>query len=156
MNPAPSKNRIVPYAAVNAAIFNKKNEILITRRSKHIREPGKWCLPGGHFDGGEDWVGALRREVAEETGLTVRAEQLVGIYSNPELTVTEEPIKEGHFGQFLVILFKVTEFEGEVRLTDEVDAWDWFPSSKLPEPMIKSHPIRVEDAYRFKKQVFVR
>ncbi|MEZ4752232.1 MAG: hypothetical protein R3B54_16840 [Bdellovibrionota bacterium] len=34
---------IVPYAAVNAAIFNQDRKILITRRDPEIREGGKWC-----------------------------------------------------------------------------------------------------------------
>ncbi|NBY21145.1 NUDIX domain-containing protein [bacterium] len=43
---------IIPIPAVNTAIFNENNEILLTRRSSTVREPGKWCLPGGHLEVG--------------------------------------------------------------------------------------------------------
>ncbi|MCB0403282.1 MAG: NUDIX hydrolase [Bdellovibrionales bacterium] len=148
---------IVPYAAVNAAIFNQDRKILLTRRDPAIREGGKWCLPGGHLDGGEDWVSAIRREILEETGLVIKKQELAGIYSDPSLTVTESPLRHtGHYAQFLVALFIVTEWQGEVRQTKEVDAWDWFDAQTLPAPMIKSHPIRVHDSFQFNGTVFVR
>lgn len=148
--------RIVPYPAVNVAIVSPDGKILLTRRSAVIREPGKWCLPGGHLDGGESWVDAVRRETREEVGLEIVSERLVGLYSDPALTVTEQPLEKGHHGQFVVALFLVTEFRGEVRPSHEVDAWEWFSPERLPSPMIKSHPIRVEDAFRFEGEVFVR
>lgn len=148
---------IVPYAAVNASIFNSDGKILITRRDARIREGGKWCLPGGHLDGGEDWVSAVRREILEETGLIVREERLIGIYSDPELTVTDVPLADrGHHAQFLVVLFMITKWEGTVKRTNEVATWDWFGPESLPSPIIKSHPIRIQDAFAFNGQVFVR
>ena len=51
MQPAPAE--IVPIASVNGVIFNPQREVLLTRRSAIVREPGKWCLPGGHLEIGE-------------------------------------------------------------------------------------------------------
>jgi len=147
---------IVPVPAVNAAIFNSRGEILLTRRSQSIREPGKWCLPGGHLDPGEFWQVAIEREVNEEVGLTVEGVKLLGIYSDPELTVTAEPVKQGHRAQFIVALFLVTKYSGEVTPNEEVDAFDWFPPGKLPNPILKSHPIRVQDAFAFQGEAFIR
>jgi ADP-ribose pyrophosphatase YjhB (NUDIX family) len=146
---------ILPVPAVNAAILSRDRKILLTRRSPSVREPGKWCLPGGHLEFGECWVPAMRREVAEETGLVVRSETLIGIYSDPQLTVAQ-PAGGAPRRQFVVTLFLVTDFEGDVKPNDEVDLWDWFPAGKLPSPILKSHPIRVEDAFNFQQKVFVR
>lgn len=147
---------IRPVPAVNAAIFDAGGRILLTRRSPFVREPGKWCLPGGHLDGGEDWTGALRREVLEETGLRVRAEQLYGIYSDPELTISADPSAEGWFGQYVVACFLAVEYEGTVTPNREVDQWGWFAPDALPSPMLKSHPVRIGDAVHFRGKVFVR
>ncbi len=147
---------IKPIPAVNGVIFNSKREVLLTRRSPLIREPGKWCLPGGHLDGGEDWQSAIRRELKEEIGIDVRAEKLVGIYSDPKLTVTLEVLANGFHGQFVVASFLVTRYEGEITPNHEVDLWDWFPVDQLPEPILKSHPIRIQDAYRFTGETFIR
>lgn len=148
--------QIKPIAAVNAVIFNDKKEVLLTKRSAHIREPGKWCLPGGHVDGGESWTRAVRREVLEEVGLKVLDETLLGIYSDPKLTITESKLSDGTYGHFLVITFLVEDFEGAPRNTDEVCEWGWFPKGVLPSPIIKSHPIRITDAYQFNGFAFVR
>ena len=129
---------------------------MLTRRSTSVREPGKWCLPGGHFDGGEDWIAALRREVREEVGLQVLEEELYGIYSNPEVTVSAEPAADGWYGQFVVACFLVRKLDGTICPNHEVDLWDWFAPDALPSPMLKSHPIRVRDAFAFRRQVFVR
>ena len=153
---SPPKAPIVPLPAVNAAIFNEHGEVLLTRRSQSVREPGKWCLPGGHVELAEKWITALRREVQEETGLVVVQEKLTGIYSDPLLTVTNEVLSEGYYGQFVVAVFKVVAFKGDVVPNDEVDEWDWFDVDNMPDPILKSHPIRAQDALRFKGEVFVR
>jgi ADP-ribose pyrophosphatase YjhB (NUDIX family) len=121
-----------------------------------VREPGKWCLPGGHLDGGESWIAAVRREVREETGLQVLSEELAGIYSDPDLTLSAEPSPEGWHGQFVVASFIVRRYEGEVEPNDEVDQWGWFSPQDLPAPMLKSHPVRIQDALRFNGRAFVR
>jgi len=148
--------KIVPYAGVNSILIDEKGRILLTRRAKHINLPGRWCLPGGTIEGGEDWIGAMRRETAEEIGLRVLEEELIGIYSDPGLTTSEEPLRSGHYGQFLVALFRVLRYEGGIRPNEEVDAWDWFAPDALPEPMVRSTPIRIQDAVAFKGKVFVR
>lgn len=54
--------------------------IVLIRR----RDNGKWGLPGGIVDWGEDIFTAARRELLEETGLELmRLGRLVGIYSAP-------------------------------------------------------------------------
>ncbi|MBM4317125.1 MAG: NUDIX hydrolase [Deltaproteobacteria bacterium] len=149
--------QIIPIPAVNTAIFNENNEILLTRRSAQVREPGKWCLPGGHLEVGEFWLDGAVRETQEEIGITVKQAILCGLYSDPTLTVTQDPIQpEGYRGQFVVALFKVLSFEGDIHPNHEVDDWDWFDPNNLPEPILKSHPIRCLDAFHFNGTVFVR
>jgi ADP-ribose pyrophosphatase YjhB (NUDIX family) len=73
---APKANSIV--AAVTVAVQNDRGELLIERTDN-----GLWVLPGGAQDIGESVVQAARREVQEETGLTVEVTGLSGIYSDP-------------------------------------------------------------------------
>jgi len=55
-----------------AAVIGPDGKVLVlTRANGDTRGPGKYDLPGGHVDPGETPEGAVRREVAEETGLSV-------------------------------------------------------------------------------------
>jgi 8-oxo-dGTP diphosphatase len=44
---------------------------------------GRWALPGGHVDVGEEIDHAARRELLEETGIDVADLDLVGVYAAP-------------------------------------------------------------------------
>ncbi|MCC9645300.1 NUDIX domain-containing protein [Rhodopirellula sp. JC740] len=65
-----------PVAAVGGLIVNQDQELLLVRRA---RDPGKgqWGLPGGFVDRGESIEDALRREVTEETQLTIASLRLL-------------------------------------------------------------------------------
>ncbi len=147
---------IKPVPAVNAVIFNPMGQILLTKRSARVREAGKWCLPGGHLEGGEDWIAALQREVLEETGLVVVDQKLLGIYSDPSVTISAEKNAGGYFEQFVVVCFIVLDYTGTVNPNDEVDEWGWFSFDQIPAPILRSHPVRIGDARNFRGEVFVR
>lgn len=54
--------------------------IVLVRR----QDTGKWGLPGGIVDWGEDIATTAQRELAEETGLELlKIRRLVGVYSSP-------------------------------------------------------------------------
>lgn len=71
-----------PSVTVDCVVFDDRDRLLLIRR----RNPpfaGLCALPGGFVDPGETTEAAARRELAEETGLEVRALRLVGVYSKP-------------------------------------------------------------------------
>ncbi|GAB4180226.1 MAG: NUDIX hydrolase [Coleofasciculaceae cyanobacterium] len=56
-------------------------QIVLIRR----RDNGKWGLPGGMVNWGQDLLTTVKRELEEETGLELLAiRRLVGIYSAPD------------------------------------------------------------------------
>jgi len=105
---------------------------------------------------GEKWWNAVCREVKEETGLTVLAGELLGIYSDPELTITPIPYYGDWHGQFLAATFIIHRFSGDVIPNEEVDLWGWYRPGNLPQPMLRSHPVRIQDAFRYQGVPFVR
>lgn len=59
--------------AVGALIRDGEGRIFVHRRGPDRRFlPNCWDLVGGHLERGEDLLAALRREVREETGWTLR------------------------------------------------------------------------------------
>ncbi len=66
-----------PLVGVGGVIL-KGQQVLLVRRA---REPlrGQWSLPGGLVETGEPLASAVRREIAEETGLRVRVQRVVEV-----------------------------------------------------------------------------
>lgn len=75
-----SKNPVI--RCIGALIFDPRGRLLLVKRAN---EPGRglWSLPGGRVAEGESDHSAVRREVFEETGLTVTVGDLVGRVERP-------------------------------------------------------------------------
>lgn len=58
-------------------------QVLLIERD-HDPYAGEWVLPGGLVERGETARTACEREIAEEVGVDVRAEQFVGLYDEPD------------------------------------------------------------------------
>ena len=58
---------------VVAAVVDVRGQVLLLRRPPDDARAGEWEFPGGKVDPGEDLMTALRREVLEETGLTINS-----------------------------------------------------------------------------------
>lgn len=72
-----------PSLTVDIFIYDENNNfILIKRRNEPFKD--YWALPGGFVDYGETVEDAAKREALEETSITVKLEQLVGVYSKPD------------------------------------------------------------------------
>jgi 8-oxo-dGTP diphosphatase len=96
-------------------VRDKNGRCLLLRRSMSSSgNPGKWDLPGGKVDKGEEFEQGLLREVAEETGLRVSLERVLGA-AEYESTTTKVAY---------LILAGLVE-SGEVRLSSEHDEYIW-------------------------------
>jgi 8-oxo-dGTP diphosphatase len=67
---------------VGAVVHDGQGRLLLIRRAT---EPGRgrWSIPGGRVQPGETDADAVRRELAEETGLLVRVGRLLGTVRRP-------------------------------------------------------------------------
>jgi ADP-ribose pyrophosphatase YjhB (NUDIX family) len=69
---------------VGAIINDDDGRLLLVQRG-HAPAQGLWSIPGGRVEPGETDEQAVRREIAEETGLVVRVGELAGVVRRPGL-----------------------------------------------------------------------
>lgn len=67
---------------VGAVVVDSDGRLLLVLRANDPGR-GKWSVPGGRVEPGEDDETAVRREADEETGLTVTVDRLVGVVERP-------------------------------------------------------------------------
>lgn len=110
-----------PQLAASASIF-RDGRLLLIRRA---REPGRgrWSLPGGRVEFGESLEQAIRREVAEETGLAIDIVGFAGI--------RQVLPRDVHGGHYVVLSFAARWRGGEVVLNDEHDDARWVDPGDL-------------------------
>lgn len=66
-------------------IRNNKNQVLLSRRSRDVRQANLWEFPGGKLELGETARQTLSRELSEELALTVKsAKPFIKIHHNYE------------------------------------------------------------------------
>ena len=124
---------------VFALIFNHKKQILLG----HRRDIDWWNLPGGGMESGETVDEALCREVLEETGIEVKVERLVGVYSKPQK-------------QEVVLTFLCQVIGGTLRSTEETRESRYFAPNSLPENTLPKHRQRIEDALLNQQSAIIR
>jgi len=100
----------------------QEGKILLVRRTMNPGK-GKWSIPAGFVDRGEDPAATAVRETAEETNLQVEIIGLVDVYFNPP--------EQG--GASIFILYRAHVVGGQLRAGDDADAAGYFGSHELPE-----------------------
>ncbi|WP_027632208.1 NUDIX hydrolase [Clostridium hydrogeniformans] len=120
-------------------IINNENKILLQKRkSPYIL----WGLPGGLMELSESTEDTARREVLEETGLTLGKLKLIDVFSGPEYFI-KLPSKD----EFYVVTaaYYTNSFNGKIVIDKKeslefkfIDPYD------LPEEMVKSHRKIIE------------
>lgn len=108
-----------PKVAVGVAVF-RDDRLLLVRR---VMEPGRgrWTVPGGYLDIGEDPRAAAAREVAEETSVVVEVGDVLDVFANPV-----------HEGSTVFVLYRGDWVSGEPLAGDDADDAAFFGRDELP------------------------
>ena len=110
--------------ATGSLVTNKNNQVLLVKTERR-----GWEMPGGQVEEGEDIISALKREVLEETGVTIQIKKLSSIYSS-----VSEPAK--------IIVDFISEYEsGEVKADNEIQDAKWFSKEDVLKN-ITSEPMK--------------
>jgi 8-oxo-dGTP pyrophosphatase MutT (NUDIX family) len=124
-------------------IADDKGRILLQQR----RHPeGAWGLPGGLMELGESTEDAARREVLEETGLTMGKLNLINVYSGEKYFIVA-----ANGDQFYVVTtaYSTSDVKGELVVDQEESIqFKYFEKDELPEYIVKSHREVIDDYLR--------
>jgi 8-oxo-dGTP diphosphatase len=104
-----------------AVLIEQDGKILLVKRA-NVPERGKWTLPAGFVDAGEDPKVAAIRECKEETGFTVRLEGLLDVLHG----------KEHERGADIVIVYIGKLEGGEACAGDDALEVAFFSPDRLP------------------------
>lgn len=98
--------------------------LLIQRKSDP--HAGKWAIPGGFVEIDEDLATAARRELNEETGLTVGLVEQLHTFGTPKRDPRERVITVAYYA-----LVRLDEHA--VRPASDARDARWFPVNRLPK-----------------------
>lgn len=134
---------ICPYihfveTKVGVGVMLVENERLLLVRRRMDPEKGKWCLPGGYLDYGEDPKATAAREMLEETGLEVVIGELVDVCH----------LREPKGGASLFLLYKGKRTGGHLVAGDDADDADFFAPNGLPETAFESTSVALAEMRR--------
>ncbi|KAK3097818.1 hypothetical protein FSP39_013474 [Pinctada imbricata] len=129
-----------PKVGVGVFVFHKDypNCVLLGVR-KNISGDGKYALPGGHLEFGEEWTDCGQREVLEETGLTL---------TNMKYCTAVNGIVRSENYHY-VTLFVQGEVDTSVKSEpenlepDKCQGWEWRRWDDFPPPDSLFCPLRV-------------
>ncbi|WP_091228407.1 NUDIX hydrolase [Microbacterium sp. 3J1] len=120
--------RVAAYAVVT----DDDGRILLARWIEGRRVA--WTMPGGGLEPGESPEAAVRRELREETGYTVKVGELLGIHSrvipaSQRVHGSDQPLHT------LRIVYRATVSGGRLQFETDgsTDMAEWFPLKSVAE-----------------------
>jgi ADP-ribose pyrophosphatase YjhB (NUDIX family) len=114
--------------AVGAMIFNDKGQLLLCEHTYRRLYP--WGIPGGGLKYGEDPGEGIKREIMEETGLTVKDVRLLLVENSTEI-------------HQITFTYLCTCSQGSFVPNEEVSSIRYFETSALPD-FFKEHQETVD------------
>ena len=116
---------------VTGLIFNEKNEVLLF---KHTYRQTAWSLPGGYSKSKEHPFESLEREIAEESGFIVSADEQLRIRTDRDTSRLDVTV----VGRFI---------GGDFKPSREVSDFGFYTLDNLPK-ISKSQLILIEHTLR--------
>lgn len=99
-----------PRVGVGGVVVHRGHVLLVRRGQEPLK--GHWSLPGGLVEKGERLTHALRRELREETGLSIQPLEVIGVFER-----IEQDLKSTHRVRYhYVIIDYVCRLRGEGRV----------------------------------------
>ena len=107
-----------PEPTVGALIFNQTGKVFLMKSHKWRDQ---YVIPGGHIELGETMETALRREIQEETGLSIYDIEFASLQE----FIFDETFHEKRHFLFIDFICKTKADESDIVLNDEAQEYVW-------------------------------
>jgi 8-oxo-dGTP diphosphatase len=134
---------------VGAIILQGESVLLVERGKEPLK--GWWSLPGGVLEVGERLEDAIRREVLEETGLSVEVLGVVEIFER--IMPDADGRAEYHY---VLIDYLCLPVGGTLAPADDVSRAEWAPRASLGEYRITEGSLPVIEKAFLERMVLRR
>lgn len=135
---SPNGTPVVVQTGASIIVEDGQGRILMQQRS----DDGNWSYPGGRVEIDETVEDAARREVREESGLTVGALELLGVFSGTEL---DHIYPDGNEVWGIDIVYISRDYRGTLSRPDgEAARVGFFPINALPTPISPMNARQLE------------
>jgi 8-oxo-dGTP diphosphatase len=135
----PERQRIAVYGVC----VDAQGRLLLARAAPSLTLRGRWFLPGGGVQHGENPPDSLRREIEEESGLTVGLGPLLDVLSDVR------NLPDGTSLHTVRLIYRVLSWQGTLRpevdgTTDDVR---WVGKEELATLPLAHYVQRVVEKY---------
>lgn len=125
-----------PLVGVGAIIIENGRVLLIKRGKAPLL--GEWSIPGGMLEVGETLRQAAEREALEETGLVVRATELLGVYER----IVPDNRKRTMY-HYVLVDFLCEQFSGEAQASGDAADVRWFTLKEVEQLSLSADTAEV-------------
>ena len=115
--------------AQKAVIVDDGRVLMVRKSSEDPYNPHRWELPGGRLEGAEDLDAHIRREVEEETGLSIEPGELIDLWSW-DIAVDGEPVRVIAVSRHCYLKERIG-VRPKRAAGDYIDDQMWIPKSEL-------------------------
>lgn len=113
-----------PIVGVGAVIVQEGRVLLVRRAAEPLK--GEWSIPGGMVELGETLRAAAEREVKEETGLTVRAGEVLDVFDR----IVPDEAGKARF-HYVLVDFLCDRVSGEALAASDAAALCWAAEGEI-------------------------
>jgi len=114
-----------PLVGIGVMVLKNGKVLLGKRKGSH--GAGEYAYPGGHLEFGESIEDAARREILEETGLTVGGIEFLRVAN----------VLDYKGKHYIDIALKAEYKSGIPKVLEpgKSESWDWYSLDSLPSPL---------------------
>src|SRR5207248_1546070 len=125
-----------PIVGVGAVIVEGDRVLLVKRGKAPL--VGEWSIPGGMLELGETLRQGAEREALEETGLVVRATDLLGVFDRIVPDETKRTLYH-----YVLIDFLCQKMSGDVLAAGDAADARWFTGADLSNLSMPEESLKV-------------